>query len=181
MTGKPPKDPDPDDAALFRAAVAGTRPVKGRRLALRQAPPAPRARFRRQDEAQVLRESLLTSPEQLGIESGEELSFRRPGISARSFADLRRGRYAVKAEIDLHGMTSDQAHQELRQFLAEALRDRLQCVRVIHGKGLRSGQRGPVLKLNVNRWLRQWDDVLAFVSAPARDGGTGALYVLLRR
>ncbi len=63
----------------------------------------------------------------------------------------------------------------------DALRDRLQCVRVIHGKGLRSGARGPVLKLSVNRWLRQWDDVLAFVSAPARDGGTGALYVLLRR
>lgn len=181
MTSKPPKGPDPDDAALFRAAVAGARPLKARRLPLRQAPPAPLARFRRHDEAQVLRESLLSAPEQLELETGEELVFRRPGISARTFADLRRGRYAVKAEIDLHGLTSDQAHQALRQFLADALRDRLQCVRVIHGKGLRSGARGPVLKLSVNRWLRQWDDVLAFVSAPARDGGTGALYVLLRR
>ena len=64
---------------------------------------------------------------------------------------------------------------------AESVNARIQCVRVVHGKGLRSGPRGPVLKASVNRWLRQWDDVLAFVSAPARDGGTGAVYVLLRR
>ena len=69
----------------------------------------------------------------------------------------------------------------MRAFLAESLDARIQCVRIVHGKGLRSGPRGPVLKASVNRWLRQWDDVLAFVTAPVRDGGTGAIYVLLRR
>lgn len=78
-------------------------------------------------------------------------------------------------------MTSKEAQAALRAFLAESVNARRQCVRIVHGKGLRSGARGPVLKASVNRWLRQWDDVLAFVSAPTRDGGTGAVYVLLRR
>ncbi len=148
---------------------------------LRPSPPPARATFRRRDEGQVLRESLSISPESMELETGDELSYRRPGVSAAVFRNLRRGQLAIKAEIDLHGMTSDQARQELRTFLAESVNTRIQCVRVVHGKGLRSGPRGPVLKISVNRWLRQWDDVLAFVSAPARDGGTGAVYVLLRR
>jgi DNA-nicking Smr family endonuclease len=137
--------------------------------------------LRRRDEAEVLRESLEVGPEAMELETGEELVYRRPGVSPRVFTQLRRGRLPIKAEIDLHGMTGEQARQELRAFLAECVGQRLQCVRVIHGKGLRSGPRGPVIKASVNRWLRQWDDVLAFVSAPARDGGTGAVYVLLRR
>lgn len=181
MTSKPPKNINSEDAALFRAAVADARPLQPRRRAPRQPPPPPRARLRRQDEALVLRESLQFSAGQLELETGEELVFRRPSISARTFSNLRRGRLAVRAGIDLHGLTSDQAREALRSFLAGAVRDRLQCVRVIHGKGLRSGERGPVLKQSVNRWLRQWEDVLAFVSAPAHDGGTGAVYVLLRR
>lgn len=78
-------------------------------------------------------------------------------------------------------MTSAQARVELRAFLAESVAGGIRCVRVVHGKGIRSGQRGPVLKASVNGWLRRWDDVLAFVSAPPRDGGTGAVYVLLRQ
>ncbi len=84
-------------------------------------------------------------------------------------------------EIDLHGLTALQAREALRQFLAEAVQRGLGCVRVVHGKGLRSGPRGPVLKHAVNTWLRKVDAVLAFVSAPRRDGGTGAVYVLLAR
>ncbi len=181
MAGKPPKNINSEDAALFREAVAGTRPVTTRRADLRQPPPPARAAFRRRDEAQALEDSLRLSPEALDLETGEELMFRRSGISATVFRQLRRGRFAIKAELDLHGMTSQQARDELRGFLAESVNAGLQCVRVVHGKGLRSGARGPVLKVSVNRWLRQWDDVLAFVSAPARDGGTGAVYVLLRR
>ena len=181
MTRKLTKNINSEDSALFREAAAGARPVTTRRVDLRPTPPPARARFRRKDEEQVLQESLTVSPEAMELETGEELTFRRPGISAAVFRQLRRGRYAIKAEIDLHGMTSDQARQELRAFLAESVAARIQCVRIVHGKGLRSGPRGPVLKASVNRWLRQWDDVLAFVSAPARDGGTGAVYVLLRR
>jgi DNA-nicking Smr family endonuclease len=181
MGRKPPKNINSEDSALFREAVTGARPVKTRRVDLRKSPPAARARFRRRDEQEVLRESLRLSPEAMELESGDELTYRRPGVPASVFTQLRRGRFAIKAEIDLHGMTSDQARLELRAFLADCVNGRVQCVRIIHGKGLRSGPRGPVLKTSVNRWLRQWDDVLAFVSAPARDGGTGAVYVLLRR
>lgn len=181
MTRKPPKSINSEDSALFRKAAAGARPVTTRRVNLRQAPPAPRARFRRRDEEQVLRDSVRVAPESLDLETGEELAFRRSSISTATFRQLRRGRYAIKAELDLHGLTSDKARDALRLFLAESVAARIQCVRVVHGKGLRSGPRGPVLKASVDRWLRQWDDVLAFVSAPARDGGTGAVYVLLRR
>ncbi|MCK6371347.1 MAG: Smr/MutS family protein [Gammaproteobacteria bacterium] len=180
MTGKPPKNINSDDVALFRDAAAGARPVATRRLQLRRDPPTARARFRRRDEEEVLRESLESHWDAAELETGDELLFRRPQISLDVLRRLRRGRYAVKAELDLHGMTSQEARGELRTFLAESVAAGLPCVRIVHGKGLRSGQRGPVLKTSVNRWLRQWDDVLAFASAPQRDGGTGALYVLLR-
>ncbi|MBM4196154.1 MAG: DNA mismatch repair protein MutS [Gammaproteobacteria bacterium] len=181
MTAKPPKNINSDDSALFRDAVAGARPVSNRKADLRPKPPAPRARFRRADERAVLADSLRISADQLELETGEELVFRRQEISTRVFRELRRGQVKVRAEIDLHGMTSDQAWRELRRFLAESHHARMRCVRVIHGKGLGSGAGGPVLKAGVNRWLRQWDEVMAFVSAPPHDGGTGAVYVLLRR
>jgi DNA-nicking Smr family endonuclease len=181
MSSKPPKSINTEDAALFREAAAGARPVGTRRVDLRGKPPPPRARFRRRDEQAVLQESLGAGPEHVELESGEELTFRRPGISDVVFRKLRRGRFSIQGELDLHGLTGEQAREALRTFLAESVHAGSTCVRVVHGKGLRSGPRGPVLKASVNRWLRQWDDVLAFVSAPTRDGGTGAVYVLLRR
>jgi DNA-nicking Smr family endonuclease len=93
---------------------------------------------------------------------------------------LRRGGYVVDGEIDLHGMTGAEAKAALRKFIAECVDHRLRCVRVVHGKGRRSGPRGPVLKNVVNHWLQRADDVLAFGSARAVDGGSGAIYVLLR-
>jgi DNA-nicking Smr family endonuclease len=181
MDRKARQNSNSDEAALFREAVAGARPVQAKRLHLRRAPPRAEARFRRRDEATVLRDSLTTGPEDLDLESGEELIYRQPSVRASVLRDLRRGRFPVKAEIDLHGMTSEQARRELTAFIAECVDDGIQCARVVHGKGLRSGHRGPVLKARVNRWLRRWNHVLAFCSAPARDGGTGAIYVLLRR
>jgi DNA-nicking Smr family endonuclease len=181
MDRKARKNINSEDAALFRQAVEGARPVTARRLHLRRAPPQGEARFRRQDEAAVMRESLSVSAEAMDLETGEEIIYRQPHVKDSVLKSLRRGRFAIKAEIDLHGMTSHEARKELGEFIAECLGQGIQCARVVHGKGLRSGHRGPVLKASVNRWLRQWDDVLAFCSAPARDGGTGAIYVLLRR
>ena len=180
MARKPPKPVDPEDSALFREAVAGATPLRTSRIPLRKAPPRPMARFRRRDDAAVLTESLRISPESLEIETGEELSYHQPGVSRVVLRKLRRGQFPIKAETDLHGLTITQAREELRSFIAEAIAERIQCVRIVHGKGLRSGPRGPVLKSSVNAWLRRWDEVLAFCSAPPRDGGTGAVYVLLR-
>jgi DNA-nicking Smr family endonuclease len=93
---------------------------------------------------------------------------------------LARGKYSIQAEIDLHGMTVAEAKPRLANFIERCARNGELCIRIVHGKGLGSGRRGPVLKRHVNRWLRQWESVLAFVSARQVDGGTGAVYVLLR-
>jgi DNA-nicking Smr family endonuclease len=115
------------------------------------------------------------------LAGGEELVFHQPGIPSTVLKKLRRGQYRVQAEIDLHGMTVAEAKHRLRDFLVDALARDLHCVRIIHGKGLRSGHRGPVLKIAVNSLLRRTAAVLAFVSAREVDGGTGAVYVLLAR
>jgi DNA-nicking Smr family endonuclease len=113
------------------------------------------------------------------VASGEELSFRRPGVAESVLRKLRRGEYRVGGELDLHGLTAVQAKQALRAFLAAAVARHAGCVRIIHGKGLRSGHRGPVLKSVVSGGLRRTAAVVAFVSARPVDGGTGAVYVLL--
>ena len=176
----PPDEPPPEDAS-FRDAVGDVKPLPPRPTAPRAPRPRPSAAFRRADERAVLEESLALGPGEWLVETGEELLFRRAHLSARLLERLRRGEFAVEDQIDLHGLTALEAREALREFLTEALARRLACVRVVHGKGLRSGPRGPVLKHAVNVWLRKVDAVLAFASAPRRDGGTGAVYVLLAR
>ena len=129
----------------------------------------------------MLADLLAFDAHDLDVESGDELGYRRDGISESVLRRLRRGEYAIRDEIDLHGMTQDEARAALGAFLAEALLHDRRCVRVIHGKGRGSGHRGPVLKSAVNRWLRRHAAVAAFCSARRNDGGTGALYVLLSR
>lgn len=172
---------DTDDAALFRQAVAGARPLTRDIVEAPRRRPPPRARFRRDDERAALAESLEVDIDEIEIGAGERLQFRRPEIGQRTLRRLARGSYSVQAEIDLHGMTSSEADVALRDFINASLRAGHRCVRVVHGKGLGSGHAGPVLKSRVNRWLRRWRDVLAFASARQVDGGTGAVYVLLRR
>jgi DNA-nicking Smr family endonuclease len=135
--------------------------------------------FRRQAEREVLRESIVLTPAELDVESGDELSFRRPGIQDTLMRRLRRGHYRVEFELDLHGLTLPEAKEQIRSFVARSIARQARCVRIIHGKGLGSGPRGPVLKHAVNVILRRFDAVLAFCSARQVDGGTGAIYVLL--
>ena len=129
----------------------------------------------------MLADSLAFDAHDLDVESGDELGYRRDGVSESVLRRLRRGEYAIRDEIDLHGMTQDEARSALGAFLAEAILHGQRCVRIIHGKGRGSGHRGPVLKSAVNRWLRRHAAVAAFCSARRNDGGTGALYVLLSR
>jgi len=177
----PPGHAADAERAAFRDAVRDVRPLAPRPPPPAAPRPTPRARFRRADERDVLAESLALAPGDLLVETGEELNFRRAQLAPRVLERLKRGEFALEDEIDLHGLTAVEARDALRAFLADALARRLACVRVVHGKGLRSGPRGPVLKHAVNVWLRKVDAVLAFASTRPVDGGTGALYVLLGR
>jgi DNA-nicking Smr family endonuclease len=172
--------PDEDDTHLFREAVRDVKPLAQEAPAAEPPRrPPPHARFTRADRLAVLQESLEGDAGDPELASGEELVFAREGVQIGVLRKLRRGQYRVQAEIDLHGLTVREAKEELRAFLAHALERHIRCVRVIHGKGLRSGHRGPVLKAAVSSVLRRVGPVLAYVSARQVDGGTGALYVLL--
>jgi DNA-nicking Smr family endonuclease len=179
----PPDDEDPagdPDALLFRQAVQDAKRLapSGPPAATRRRP-APRARFTREDRHAVLRESLSSEGGDPELAAGDELVYHRSGVQMTVLRKLRRGQYRVQAEIDLHGLTVVEAKQALRDFLAGALHRQFRCVRIIHGKGLRSGHRGPVLKGAVSSVLRRVGAVVAYVSARQVDGGTGAVYVLL--
>lgn len=174
-----PKSAD-DDNALFRLAMLGVRrhrPV-ARAGADKPAPP-PIARQRQLDELEVLHEMLAdTEPDE--IESGDTLHYRVPGVQDAVMRRLRRGHYRIEGELDLHGYNRDRAKLAVSQFLAHCHdRDR-RCVRIIHGKGNGSPNSGPVIKALLGSWLRRRKDVIAYCTARVVDGGTGAIYVLLR-
>jgi len=172
--------PSEDDRDLFRRMLGDVKRVRSDKVHHRRSEPAPSARFRRNDEAEVLSDSLNGAVDPAELETGEELNYRRPQVRPSDFRRLRRGQIRVAEEIDLHGLSAEQAREALAEFLTDALARGLRCVRVIHGKGLRSGPTGPVIKRRISRWLRRRDEVLAFCSARPVDGGTGAIYVLLR-
>jgi DNA-nicking Smr family endonuclease len=173
--------PDDDDANVFRDAMRGVRRLRSARTLPNAPKPVAEARFTRADRKEVLRESLLPPQDPAAVSTGDELSYRRPHVPEAVLLRLRRGQFAVEAEIDLHGMIGIEAKQALQDFIGDAVLRRMSCVRIIHGKGRRSGPRGPVLKNVVNQWLQRNADVLAFGSARSIDGGSGAVYVLLRR
>ncbi|NNC23340.1 DNA mismatch repair protein MutS [Salinisphaera sp. USBA-960] len=169
-----------DEQALFRATVGPVAAVNTPRRAPSQSRPSTQPCMREADEQAVLDE-LLDTPPPPEVETGDELHFARAGLQHRVMNKLRRGHYRCQAELDLHGMVVDVARQAFAEFLHEATSAGYGCVRIVHGKGNRSGHGGPVLKTRVAGWLRQRDEVLAFASTPPNDGGTGAVYVLLRR
>lgn len=168
-----------EDAALFREATRDVRPLAHDDPPPPRAKPPPRARFARADRLAILDESLQSAADDPYLAGGEIASYARAGVQDSVLRKLRRGQYRVQADLDLHGLTVREAKAALRDFLAEALDRGLTCVRIVHGKGLRSGPRGPVLKYTVSALLQRSARVLAFVSARSVDGGTGAVYALL--
>ncbi len=169
------------DSASFREAVRGARPLAQDRVPpyLRRPRPVPLQRLR--DEHLVMASLLSDEYEPAEIETGEELLYVRPGLQKLVVRRLRRGAFAIEAELDLHGQTVAQARVRVDAFLRAAQSAGKRCVRIIHGKGKSSEGKLPVLKGKVNAWLRQKDEVLAFCSARPNDGGTGAVYVLLKK
>ena len=166
---------------LFANAVGPVRPLKApRRAELRLHAALPVARQRELDEQAVMQEAISDDfdVESL-LDTDEALSYRRPGISQEVVRKLRRGHWSLQGQIDLHGLRSDEARAALAQFLREAHKVGWRCVRVVHGKGLGSPGKTPVLKSKTQRWLVQKNEVLAYVQARPSDGGAGALIVLL--
>lgn len=173
-------EPEDEDSALFRSAMAGVRrKPAAQHVTLRGGPVSARPRQTELDEQEVLKE-LLLDPEPDALESGDTLLYRMDGVQDSVMRKLRRGQYALQAELDLHGLNREAARLEVVRFLAHCQDRGHRCVRIIHGKGNRSPNSGPVIKALVDSWLRRRNDVTAFCSARPVDGGTGAVYVLLR-
>ena len=172
----------PDEVELFRASVSDVMPLPGPgRVRHELPPPQPVPAQRLRDDRQTLKESLSHQhPWDAGAESGEELCYLRHGVGTQVLRKLRRGHWVIQDELDLHGLTVEDAHALLVVFLNQCGRRGLRCVRVIHGKGLRSKNREPVLKRKVAGWLMQREEILAYCQARQADGGSGAVVVLLR-
>jgi len=174
--------PSEEDIAAFRAAVADAEPLKfPNRVHLGRPPPPPRPLQHLADQQAVLHEA-LHGPIGLQdrLEGGDEPTYLRSGLAQSVLRDLRRGRWVVQAEIDLHGMNREEARLALAHFLAEARHHDIRCVRIVHGKGLRSPGKQSILRQLVRNWLVQKNEILAYCQARPQDGGEGALIALLR-
>jgi DNA-nicking Smr family endonuclease len=170
-----------EDLRLFTQAVGPVRRIV-REIAIATRPqPSPEPLQSQLDEARVAGELMHSAIDPAQIEVGEELSYLKSGLSPRLLQRLKRGHFSIADEIDLHQMTANVARIAIKQFLDENKRDGRLCVKIIHGKGLRSRAQGPVLKRLVDGMLRQRADVLAYASAKPAEGGTGAVIVLLRQ
>jgi DNA-nicking Smr family endonuclease len=183
-----PQDAAPDEDALaFRAAVRDVKPLPQSPPAVGLHPVRERSRAARIRRAAAADPDLAHQMPLIDAAAGDAaltgdapLSFQRSGVRIQVMRRLRRGLYPVEDELDLHGLGQAAARDQLSDFIAISRAAGRRCVRIIHGKGYRSGARGPVLKVAVNLWLQRHSDVMAFTSAKAIDGGTGAVYVLLR-
>jgi len=172
---------DEAESELFRLAVQDARPLVKQHVHHAKPKPKPIPTQLIQDERQALMDSLsdgYIAPHEL--ESGEELLYLRAGQSPLVLSKLRRGHWVVQASIDLHGLVSDEARAYVADFLNQCKKRGLRCVRIVHGKGLGSRNREPVLKHKLKNWLIQRDEVIAYAQARPHDGGSGAVIVLIR-
>jgi DNA-nicking Smr family endonuclease len=168
--------------SLFQAAAgAVTRLHPTPTVNLQPAPPLPIPKQHLLDEAAALREALSDEVDvSTLLDTDEHLSFRRPGVGIDVAQRLRKGEWTIQRQVDLHGLRSDDAREALGSFIRESHKQGIRCVRVVHGKGLGSPGKTPILKDKVHRWLVQKSEVVAFVQAPRAQGGAGALVVLLQ-
>lgn len=170
------------EANIFRTSIGQLQPLKiSERHQSQPRPPAPLAFKHIEDEKAALKESLSDEfdAESL-LETDDNLSYVRAGVGQDVVRKLRKGTWVIQAQIDLHGLRRDEARENMADFLRQCSKEGLRCVRIIHGKGLGSINKEPVLKQKVRNWLVQKDEVLAFCQATAADGGSGALIVLLK-
>ena len=167
---------------LFQAAIGKVQAMAPpQRAELAPARPLPIPKQQLLDDAAALQEAISDEVDITTLlDTDDQLSYRRPGVGLDVTQKLRKGKWTIQKQIDLHGFRSDEAREVLGAFIREAHKHGLRCVRVVHGKGLGSPGKAPVLKDKVHRWLVQKSEVLAFVQAPPAQGGAGALVVLLQ-
>lgn len=177
---RPPTDIPAEERTLFLKAVADATPLTSDRVEHDLPLPPAIPRQRNLDDVLALMESLNAAPFEILLEGGDELAYAKNGISHLTLRDLRSGKWVTQAKLDLHGMNREEARQAMSEFLAASLLRGHRCVRIIHGKGLRSPGREPVLKELVRNWLANRREVLAYAQARAADGGGGAVTVLLK-
>ena len=180
MKRRSPAQITDDDRRLFREAIGDVQRFDPVAAAPAPGKPAPHPHMLDADEAAVPGELLDMTFDPASMEVGEELSFLRDGYPPKLLRQLKRGQFSVQDDLDLHQMNAAAAQVSIMEFLAEARRTGIRCVRIIHGKGLRSKAAGPVLKMLTDRMLRRRDDIVAFASARPALGGTGAVVVLLK-
>ncbi|WP_130556369.1 Smr/MutS family protein [Limnobacter thiooxidans] len=171
-----------EEANLFKKLVKDVTPLPDINRKLHELEkPAPIAYQRELDDEAVMWESISDEMDvERFLETDDKLSYRRNGVGLEALKKLRKGQWVIQAQIDLHGYRSDEARTAVGEFLRSSVKHDIRCVRIIHGKGLGSIGKEPVLKEKVKRWLVQKDEVLAFCQAPPRDGGAGALLVILK-
>ena len=168
-----------DDSALFRQTIGKVKQLKSDTLLL--APDDKPKPYPKQQSFKVNNSFEESSESEIEILYQEDsISFIAPGLQKNVLKKLRKGYFGLDATIDLHGLTSQEAKHQLSRFLHFSVEDGYRCVHIIHGKGYRSPGNHPVLKNDINGWLRQHKDVQAFCSTPPKDGGTGAVFVLLK-
>lgn len=168
---------NPADSELFRQTIGAVRTIKNDKIQFKPDSPKPYPIVQANDLDDIFGEFI----EDLDNVSHEDsLNYAVSGVQKAVLTKLRKGFFGVQAEIDLHGLNGEAAKRQLSEFLRASVNAGHRCVHIIHGKGYRSSDNHPVLKNNVNRWLRQHSQVLAFCSAPPKNGGAGAVYVLLR-
>ena len=170
------------DKTLFARAAGAVKPITApQRVRLAPEQPPPIAVQQHLDDQRVLQESISDEFDAATLlDVDDALSFRRPGIGQDVTRKLRKGGWSIQGEIDLHGLRREQAREALSAFIRDASKRGLRCVRVVHGKGLGSPGKTPVLKGRVQSWLVQKSEVLAFVQARGDEGGGGAVVVLLQ-
>ena len=173
------KNLTPEDSDLFRTAIGKVRAVKSDKVLLAQnSKPKPFPKSKAVNVEEHLSDIIEFDVEKVSLE--DSMSFTAPGLQHNVLKKLRKRQFGLDAEIDLHGLNSNEAKRQLLHFLHDCVEDGCRCVHIVHGKGYRSTDNHPVLKNNLNIWLRQHKDVQAFCSAPPKDGGTGAVFVLLQ-